>query len=415
MQIFLRSNRWIILVAGVLIQIFTGIPAAFSVFNKSICSTYNLNESIGSLIFSVIICFFGIGCVLGGFLQDKKGPRIAGVIGTFLLSFGFIASSFLPNGNAFLFYAFFSMPVGLGMALLYPAVMSCAQKWYDDKKGFATGIIGSAVGLSGGILTLVGTWLIYTWNIKVAFLVLGVLIAVICSLSCIVLENPSNKTIKAMQSNKSIKTNLNKKEHKLSCTPTNSHAQNYRVFQIFKTKQYYLLTAAVCFANPAMILFSPEIVQIAQNRGLAQTLALCCVAFGSLFSAAGRLFMPWLSDKIGRKAVLIILFCILFLCSFAFYFASHIFVLIIYCALAFCYSGEAAVLPSTVTDLYGQKNTGIHYGFVALGMSIGSIIFPLIAMCFSNSEGAKHIIAIVATFAGLICVFLLKPTNGKRL
>ncbi len=419
MQLFLKRNRWVILVAGALIQIFTGVPAAFSVFNKSICNTYNVSNNITSLIFSIIICFFGVGCVIGGFLQDKKGPRFAGVLGSFFLSFGFIASSFLPNGSAILFYIFFSVPVGMGMALLYPAVMSCAQKWYNNQKGFATGVIGGAVGLSGGVLTLLGTWLINTWNIRVAFFVLGLIIAVICTLSCIVLENPNKHecTDNSANNNKYCNTvYANKKTtDKSQSQPKNSLSHNNTIYQIFKTRQYYLLTFAVCFANPAMILFSPSIVEIAQNRGLTQTLALWCIALGSLFSAAGRLFMPWLSDKLGRKTVLLILFCVLFLSSIAFYFAKYIFVIIIYCLLAFCYSGEAAVLPSTVTDLYGQKNTGVHYGFVALGMSVGSIVFPLIAMCFQNSESAKHIIAIVATFAGLICILLLKPTNGKKL
>ncbi len=409
LQAFLKSNKWVILLSGALIQIFTGVPAAWGVFQASVCNSYKLSEYIGSMIFSFVIFSFGIGCALGGFLQDKKGPRFAAIIGTVLLSFGFITCGFLPQQRPILMYLLFSLPTGFGTALLYPSVMACAQKWYTNKKGFATGIIGGATGLSGAVLTLLGTWLINSFGIRSAFIILGFIIAVVCGLSCIVLENPRDTCDFAPQDKNKI--NYAKYE-RIQPEPTQNNtltSDNNGIFHIFKTREYYLLTAAVCFANPSMILFSPIIVQLAQNRGLSIGIALSCIAVGSVFSSFGRLTMPWLSDKTGRKKVLVLLFSVLFSASTLFIFANGIWVLFVYCALAFCYSGQAAVLPATVTDLYGKKNTGLHYGLVAIGMSVGSILFPLLALLFQSSEGTRHIIAICATFLGLVCVLLLKP------
>ncbi len=436
MQKFLNSRKWVILFSGALIQIFTGVPAAWGVFQGAVCSGYKLNEHSASMIFSFIICSFGIGCIIGGYLQDKKGPRFAAVMGTCLLASGFVICGFLPQETPFLMYLFFSVPVGLGTALLYPAVMACAQKWYSDRKGFATGVIGGATGLSGAVLTLLGTWLINTWGIRMAFVVLGLIMAIVCGLACIVLENPIECNVESLNLPQNINQNmifhLSNKKHRqegksvhVGTTSICEKVQNRNVGAhssgensiafIFKTPQYYLLTLAVCFASPAMILFSPLIVQIAQNRGLVEIFALSCVAIGSFFSAVGRLTMPWLSDKTGRKFVFILLFSTLFVGSIGFLFASGIFVLITYCVLAFCYSGEAAVLPSTVTDLYGQQNTGVHYGFVALGMSIGSIAFPLLTAVMGGAQTTRHLIAIISTFLGLICVLFLKPIKGGKL
>ena len=36
-QAFLQKNKWSILAAGALIQILTGIPAAWGVFQKAVC------------------------------------------------------------------------------------------------------------------------------------------------------------------------------------------------------------------------------------------------------------------------------------------------------------------------------------------------------------------------------------------
>ena len=43
------------------------------------------------------------------------------------------------------------------------------RKWYADRKGLATGVIGGAVGASGAVLTFLGRFLIGTWSIRTAF------------------------------------------------------------------------------------------------------------------------------------------------------------------------------------------------------------------------------------------------------
>ena len=82
--------------------------------------------------------------------------------------------------------------------------------------------------------------------------------------------------------------------------------------------------------------------------------------------------------------------------------------------LTFCYSGEAAVIPAAGTDLFGAKHAGVNYGFLALGMSVGSVCFPLLARALTN-VAARHIIAAAAPAVGFICLCFLKPTHGERL
>ena len=391
MQSFLQKNKWTILGAGALIQILTGIPAAWGVFQKAVCEGYSLGEDDASMIFSFVICFFGIGCILGGLLQDKTGPRTAGLTGAALLAGGFcLAGWAVPEGSAWWFYGAFSVPVGLGCAFLYPSVMSCAQKWYADRKGLATGVIGGAVGLSGAALTLLGRFFIGNFGIRVAFWALGLIMGTVCGLACILLENPKDAAKPKASDN------------------------DYTVKEMLKTPQYWLLFGVVCLATPTVLLFSPIIVELAQERGLAESAALACIWVGSLFSAGGRLAMPWLSDKIGRRRTDMLLFAALAGLSVWFLFAQSWWVIAVYSLLTFCYSGEAAVIPAASTDLFGQKNAGVNYGFAALGMSVGSLAFPLIARALDLST-ARHWIAIAAAVGGFICLIFLKPTQGERL
>ena len=392
MQAFLKNHRWTILAAGAAIQILTGVPAAWGVFQGPVRAEYGFDEGAASFVLSLTIGAFGLGCVLGGFLQDKAGPRVAGFAGTALLSAGFFAAGFLPAERPWLFYLCFSVPVGLGSAFLYPAVMGCAQKWYASKKGLATGVIGGAVGLSGAVLTVLVRSLSGRWGIRTCFWVLGGLVLAVCAAASALLEDPAQSPAPAAESG----------------------GKDLGPRQMLKTRQYRLVFLATALASPAVLLFSPVIVQLGQERGLSEGAAHLAVVIGSAGSAAGRLAMPALSDRIGRRAADLLLFAGLCGLSVAFAFAGGWWVVAVYTALTFCYSGEAAVLPSLCTDLFGLRHAGVNYGFVALGMSAGSIGFPLAARALGLGMG-RHWLAAVAAAAGFACLLALRSMGEKRL
>ena len=156
-QQFAAKHPWTILAAGAAIQVLTGLPAAWGVFQQPVMEEYGLSEQGAGYAFGILIAAFGVGCVLGGFLQDRHGPRCAGLWGTALLCGGFFAAGLLPPGSAEAFFLAFSIPAGLGTAFLYPSIQSCAQKWYADRKGLATGVIGVVLYAAKGLFTY-GSW-----------------------------------------------------------------------------------------------------------------------------------------------------------------------------------------------------------------------------------------------------------------
>lgn len=384
MQRILQKCPWLILLAGVLIQILTGIPSAWGAFQKPVIGEYGLNEQSAGYIFSILIAGYGIGCAAGGFLQDKYGPRKAAFAGTVLLCGGIALGGVIPQGKAWLFYLAFSIPVGLGSAFLYPAVLSCAQKWYADRKGLATGVVGCAMGLSGLFLT--GFIALFTkgiWQekgIRWAFFALALLTLPVCLGAGILLENPKQGTENTTQKQK-------------GCTPK----------EMLHTRNYWLLAAAVALSTPAVQLFSPMLVEIGAERGLAEGQALWAVMLGSVGNAAGRLSMPILSDKIGRKKTDQLLFVGLAVCSIAFWFAPHWWMIAAYVCLCVCYSGLAAVLPAFSTDLFGLAHAGVNYGLLALGQTVGSLSFPLLADGLGLKKG-RHILAILAAAVGFFVI-----------
>ena len=395
-QQFAAKHPWTILAAGAAIQVLTGLPAAWGVFQQPVMEEYGLSEQGAGYAFGILIAAFGVGCVLGGFLQDRHGPRCAGLWGTALLCGGFFAAGLLPPGSAEAFFLAFSIPAGLGTAFLYPSIQSCAQKWYADRKGLATGVIGGAVGLSGAFLTVFvrtavrGFWVVQ--GIRGAFWALGAVTLPVCLVGSLLLQDPpqTGQTQKPQENGKNT----------IDLAPQ----------QMLRTKQYWLCAGAVCFSTPAVLLFSPIILKLGMERGLEEQAALWSVVLGSVGSAAGRLLMPLLSDRIGRRSTDMLLFAVSAGLSAGFVFAQGWGVVACYAGLTFCYSALAAVLPSLSTDLFGFPHAGVNYGFLALGQSVGSLAFPFAANFFGLEVG-RHWMAVAAAGAGFACIRALRPVE----
>ena len=395
-QQFTAKHPWTILAAGAAIQVLTGIPAAWGVFQQPVMEEYGLSEQGAVYAFGILIAAFGVGCVIGGFLQDSRGPRCAALWGTALLCGGFFAAAMLPGGSAGSFFLAFSIPAGLGTAFLYPSIQSCAQKWYAGRKGLATGVIGGAVGLSGAFLTVFVRTAVRGFGIvqgiRGAFWALGAVTLPICLVGSLLLQDPPQDTEKQQKNDR--------------------NAIDLSPWQMLRTRQYWLCAGAVCFSTPAVLLFSPIILKLGVERGLDENAALWSVVLGSVGSAAGRLLMPMLSDRIGRRPTDMLLFAVSLGLSAGFAFAQGWWVVACYAGLTFCYSGLAAVLPALSTDLFGFPHAGVNYGFLALGQSVGSLAFPAAANLW-GLEAGRHWLAVGGAAAGFAAMWALKSAGQQ--
>ena len=395
-QQFAAKHPWTILAAGAAIQVLTGIPAAWGVFQQPVMEEYGLSEQGAVYAFGILIAAFGVGCVLGGFLQDSRGPRCAALWGTALLCGGFFAAAMLPGGSAGSFFLAFSIPAGLGTAFLYPSIQSCAQKWYAGRKGLATGVIGGAVGLSGAFLTVFVRTAVRGFGIvqgiRGAFWALGAVTLPICLVGSLLLQDPPQDAEKQQKNDR--------------------NAIDLSPWQMLRTRQYWLCAGAVCFSTPAVLLFSPIILKLGVERGLDENAALWSVVLGSVGSAAGRLLMPMLSDRIGRRPTDMLLFAVSLGLSAGFAFAQGWWVVACYAGLTFCYSGLAAVLPALSTDLFGFPHAGVNYGFLALGQSVGSLAFPAAANLW-GLEAGRHWLAVGGAAAGFAAMWALKSAGQQ--
>ena len=148
------GNRWLILVAGVLVQLAIGAVYAWSVFAKAIQShdAFGWSKAQASVPFEVAIGMIFVGSYIGGRIQDRRGPRTVALTGGIIYSLGVILASFADKDQFWLLILGYGILGGFGLGMAYIVPIAMLQKWFPDKPGLITGIAVAGFGF-GAVIT----------------------------------------------------------------------------------------------------------------------------------------------------------------------------------------------------------------------------------------------------------------------
>ena len=146
-----KTNRWLIVAGGVLINLMLGVTYTWGIFGSALEKTYKWTTSDQTLAFSIMLFFFAITMPIAGRIQDKKGPRLVTLIGGILLGLGFIASSQAVN-DKILMYITYGVLAGCGVGFAYGAPIAAGNKWFPDKRGLIAGFMVFGFGFGSVLL-----------------------------------------------------------------------------------------------------------------------------------------------------------------------------------------------------------------------------------------------------------------------
>jgi MFS family permease len=174
-------------------------------------------------------------------------------------------------------------------------------------------------------------------------------------------------------------------------------------------------------------LFSTETLQSAglaedAAKNAAETAMAVCFALANGF---GRILWGMISDKLGRKASLFIMFLIQGVVMLAFYpMGFRVETLYLAATLAgFNFGGCFALFPAATADFFGNKNVGPNYGWVFTSYGVGGIVGPIVAGLFGDfakSSGqisqwlTPFILVGVACLVAAALALTLKPPVHKQ-
>src|SRR5512134_3078283 len=125
-----------------------GTVYSWSLFTQPLVAAFGWSTTTTTWAFALAIFFLGVGAVLGGRWQDRRGPRPVAVTGVVLWG---IANVLAGLGTARFgapwIYATYGVLGGLGLGLGYVTPVAAVTKWFPDRRGFGSGMVVMGFGL----------------------------------------------------------------------------------------------------------------------------------------------------------------------------------------------------------------------------------------------------------------------------
>lgn len=388
------SRRNIVVVACLTTQLCVGILYIWSIFNNDVQTYFNWDEKWANLVSSLMIFGFVFGNLIGGFLQDKTNPRLISTVGSGLFCLGILLTSFLTPKTVWLIYITYSLMGGLGSGFVYGSGLSCLQKWFPTRRGFASGLSVAAFALSTVVFAPFSQMLLNKLNVVLTFRILGISFLVTTMIACLFIRLPDDYSQNS--------TNIP------SMTPK----------QTLKTLSFWCVALTLFFINATWNILVPIIKPLGFQRGLSSGVAAIVVMITGITNAAGRFSMASLSDKIGRDITIMINAIITLVCAVALIWASGYAYLVFVAFAALAYGGPSATAPAMISDLAGPKYSGTNYGFALLGLGFSSVVFNFLSSLLKEYSGGytySFILAACTCVISIILMIIYRLHNKKQI
>ncbi|NLM84112.1 MAG: OFA family MFS transporter [Clostridiales bacterium] len=386
------------IIGCIVINICVGILYLWSVFRENIVVSFSWAPEAAKMVSSYMLFAFVAGNLIGGFINDRKGPRLTAMLGVILFSAGIFSTAFLTPGTIAWIYLTYCVLGGLGSGFAYGACISCLQKWLPHRKGLASGLSVSAFAFSTVIFTPVSNALMNAYKVdgvvqfKPVFLILGGVFFVAGMIGTLFVSLPGEEYLKKLP--------------KPAPTSLNAGGQSMTLGQAIKTVPFWCIFLEILFINGTWTLSIPLIKDLGIQRGLSESAAVATVSATGIFNAAGRLIMAWVSDKLGRVNTIILLSALTFVGAMLVVLnVQGVGFIIAISIIAFGYGGPSSTNAAFTTDFFGPKYSGTNYGVAMLALGVSSILFNSISS--SVLKGAVIPTYLMGAFTALVPIVLM--------
>jgi MFS family permease len=390
-------HGWLV-VAGAFAVMLVGFGSAytFSAFLEPLQRDFGASRGSVSLVFSLAgFLYFGLG-VLSGPLADRWGSRRLAVAGMVLVGAGLAAAGQARTLTQV--YLAYGLGVGLGVGASYVPVLGAVQRWFVRRRGFASGLAVSGIGVGTLLMPPLAALLIDSLGWRNAYLALGALAVVVgVGMALLVEDDPRRR-------------GLGPDGDPPPPEPARAHAAaaGASVRDAVASRRFAGLYAACLISSFGLFVPFVHLVPYALDHGVAPASAVLLLGAIGVGSTAGRFFLGGLADRIGRRFALPLMSAGM-ACSLVLWAVSGNFWGLALFAFGYgvFYGGFVALLPALVMDHFGGRNIGAIIGVLYTSVAVGTLVGPT-AAGYAFDLSRSYLLPIVASIgANLVAAGLL--------
>ena len=352
-------------VAGTFAVTFIGFGSAYSfgAFLPSLQHDFAASRGSVSLVFAFAgFLYFGLG-VIGGPLADRWGCRPFAVIGMVLVAIGLVLASVARS--LIEVYAAYSLGVGLGIGCAYVPAVAAVQRWFVRRRGFASGLAVSGIGVGTLVAPPVAAFMIELLGWRGTYLALGIFTLVAgVGLAFLIEDDPRARGLAP-----------DGETSPPGAQPAPAAPPPLR--DIVTSPRFIGLYGACFICSFGLFVPFVHLVPYALDHGVAQGSAVLLIGAIGVGSTAGRFLLGDLADRLGRAFSFLIMFVGMGLSFAIWLFAASFWPLAVF-ALVFgvFYGGFVALAPAVVIDFFGAQSASTMIGIVYTSVAFGTLIGP---------------------------------------
>jgi MFS family permease len=370
-----------------------GSAYTFSAFVPSLQRDFAASRGSVSLVFSLAgFLYFALGLVSGP-LADRFGSRPLCVTGMALIGGGICAAAWART--LIEVYLCYGLGVGLGIGTAYVPAVGAVQRWFVRRRGFASGLAVSGIGVGTLIFPPLAAYLIAAIGWRHAYLVLGATAGMAGIAASLLVENDPRARGLAPDG-----------DPPGPAAPAPAAAAG-TVGEVVRSRRFVLLYAACLVSSFGMFVPFVHLVPYAIDHGIGETSAALLLAAMGIGSTGGRFFLGGIADKLGRGLALIVMFAGMALGLLAWAGSTRYWELAAF-ALGYgvFYGGFVAVLPALTMDYFGGRHVSAIIGVLYTSIAFGTLIAPT-AAGFAFDWSGSYTLPILAGAAGDVIAALI--------
>ncbi|HHD3208928.1 TPA: OFA family MFS transporter [Streptococcus pyogenes] len=395
-----KTKRYIIATAGILLHLMLGSTYAWSVYRNPILQETGWDQAPVAFAFSLALFCLGLSAAFMGNLVEQYGPRLTGTVSAILYASGNMLTGLaIDRKEIWLLYIGYGVIGGLGLGAGYITPISTIIKWFPDKRGMATGFAIMGFGFASLLTSPIAQWLIETEGLVATFYLLGLIYLIVMLFASQLIIKPTAAEIaildkKRLQNNSYLIEGMTAKE-------------------ALKTKSFYCLWVILFINITCGLGLISVVAPMAQDlTGMSPEMSAIVVGAMGIFNGFGRLVWASLSDYIGRRVTVILLFLVSIIMTISLIFAhSSLIFMISIATLMTCYGAGFSLIPPYLSDLFGAKELATLHGYILTAWAIAALTGPMllsITVEWTHNYLLTLCVFIVLYILGLMVVLRLK-------
>ena len=383
---------WVIVAcAFTVMMIGFGVAYSFAAFFDDLQREFGASRADVSLIFSISgFLYFSLGAVSGP-IADRVGPRGVIACGMLLVGLGLLLGS--RAEALWQVYATYGVAVGIGIGFSYVPAIGAVQRWFVERRGFASGLAVTGIGVGTLAMPPIAAWLIDLGGWRGAYVVLGVVALVVGGGAALLIDQSPHK--RGLLPDGAVGGGA-------AAAPV---LAGIGLRQALGTGPFWLIFLSAMVTSFGLFIPFVHLSRYAVDHGHSEAQGILMVSLIGVGSILGRFLLGGIADRLGRRRAFVGMFVGMLAVLIWWYLSTGLIALGVFAVLfGTFYGGFVALAPALAADYFGGRNISGIIGFLYSGVAVGTLCGPVLAGVAFDLLGSYDLPILAAAACNIIAV-----------